>query len=89
MNKNEIVLFETEDNEIRLEVPVTEENVWLNRQQMAELFDRDIKTIGKHINSALQEELDFSTVAKFATVQNEGGRKVTREIDSTYCKAMQ
>ena len=43
MNKNEIVLFETEDNEIRLEVPVTEENVWLNRQQMAELFDRDIK----------------------------------------------
>ena len=81
MNKNEIVLFETEDNEIRLEVPVTEENVWLNRQQMAELFDRDIKTIGKHINSALQEELDFSTVAKFATVQNEGGRKVTRKIE--------
>ena len=81
MNKNEIVLFETEDNEIRLEVPVTEENVWLNRQQMAEQFDRDIKTIGKHINSALQEELDFSTVAKFATVQNEGGRKVTRKIE--------
>ena len=81
MNKNEIVLFETEDNEIRLEVPVTEENVWLNRQQMAELFDRDIKTIGKHINNALQEELDFSTVAKFATVQNEGGRKVTRKIE--------
>ena len=81
MNKNEIVLFETEDNEIRLEVPITEENVWLNRQQMAELFDRDIKTIGKHINNALQEELDFSTVAKFATVQNEGGRKVTRKIE--------
>lgn len=81
MNKNEIVLFETEDNEVRLEVPVNEENVWLNRQQMAELFDRDIKTIGKHINNALHEELDFSTVAKFATVQNEGGRKVIREIE--------
>ena len=81
MNKNEIVLFETEDNEIKLEVPVNEETVWLNRQQMAELFDRDIKTIGKHINNALNEELDFSTVAKFATVQNEGGRKVTREIE--------
>ena len=81
MNKNEIVLFETEDNEIKLEVPVNEETVWLNRQQMAELFDRDIKTIGKHINNALHEELDFSTVAKFATVQNEGGRKVTREIE--------
>ena len=81
MNKNEIVLFETEDNEIKLEVPVNEETVWLNRQQMAELFDRDIKTIGKHIKNALHEELDFSTVAKFATVQNEGGRKVTREIE--------
>ena len=81
MNKNEIVLFETEDNEIKLEVPVNEETVWLNRQQMAELFDRDIKTIGKHINNALNEELDFSTVAKFATVQNEGGRKVTRKIE--------
>ena len=81
MNKNEIVLFETEDNDIKLEVPVNEETVWLNRQQMAELFDRDIKTIGKHINNALHEELDFSTVAKFATVQNEGGRKVTREIE--------
>ena len=39
---------------------------------MAELFDRDIKTIGKHIGNALKEELDHSTVAKFATVQNEG-----------------
>ena len=37
---------------------------------MADLFDRDVKTIGKHINNALMEELDYSTVAKFATVQN-------------------
>jgi hypothetical protein len=45
------------------------ENVWLNRQQIAILFDRDIKTIGKHINNALKEELaEFSTVANFATV---------------------
>ena len=48
---------------------------------MAELFDRDIKTIGKHINNALREELDNSTVAKFATVQNEGGREVERFIE--------
>ena len=48
---------------------------------MAELFDRDIKTIGKHINNALKEELDNSTVAKFATVQNEGGREVERLIE--------
>ena len=70
MKKNEIVLFETEDNEVKLEVPVNGETVWLSRQQMAELFDRDVKTIGKHINNALLEELDDSTVANFATVQN-------------------
>lgn len=80
MNKNEIVLFETEDNKIKLEVPVNGETVWLSRQQMAKLFDRDVKTIGKHINNALQEELDDSTVANFATVQTEGDREVTRDI---------
>ena len=80
-NKNEIVLFETKDKEICLNVSVDGENVWLNRQQMAELFGRDVKTIGKHINNALKEELDNSTVAKFATVQNEGSRDVERNID--------
>lgn len=48
---------------------------------MAELFERDVKTIGKHINNALKEELDDSTIAKFATVQNEGSRKVERNIE--------
>ena len=74
MNKNEIVIFETEDKLITLPVAVDHETVWLNRNQMAELFDRDVKTIGKHINNALREELesDKATVAKFATVQNEG-----------------
>ena len=63
--KNEIVLFETKDQEIKLSVPVNKGNVWLNRQQMADLFDRDVKTIGKHINNALKEELDNSVVANF------------------------
>ena len=49
MNKNEIVIFETEDRSIVLPVTVKQDTVWLNRKQMAELFDRDIKTIGKHI----------------------------------------
>jgi prophage maintenance system killer protein len=80
-NNNEIVLFETEDKEVRLDVAVDGENVWLNRQQMAELFGRDVKTIGKHINNALKEELDNSTVAKFATVQLEGDREVERSIE--------
>ena len=80
--KTEIVLFETEDRMVSLPVEVTGETVWLNRNQMAELFDRDVKTIGKHINNALNEEVDAeSTVAKFATVQQEGNREVTREVE--------
>ena len=78
---NEIVLFETQDKEIKLSVPVDQETVWLNRNQMAELFERDVKTIGKHINNALKEELDDSTIAKFATVHNEGKREVERNIE--------
>ena len=70
--KNEIILFENQ--EIKLEVNLRDETVWLNRQQLAELFDRDIKTIGKHINNALNEELanDKSVVAKFATTAKDG-----------------
>ena len=71
-NINEIVLFETEDKAIKLSVPIVNETVWLNRNQMADLFGRDVKTIGKHIGNALKEELDSSTVAKIATVQTEG-----------------
>ena len=81
MKKNEIVIFETEDKLITIPVAVENETVWLNRNQMAELFDRDVKTIGKHINNALKEELayDEATVAKFATVQKEGEREVERQ----------
>lgn len=72
MEKREIVLFETEDKEITLSVPIEEETVWLNRNQMAELFGRDVKTIGKHINNALKEELDNSVIANFATTASDG-----------------
>lgn len=81
MEKREIVLFETDDKEVRLSVPIEDDTVWLNRGQMSELFDRDVKTIGKHINNALKEELDASTVAKFATVQQEGNRDVERNVE--------
>ena len=78
--KNEIILFE--DQGVQLEVNLKDDTVWLNREQLAKLFDRDIKTIGKHINNALKEELkDVPTVAKFATVQKEGNRNVTRNIE--------
>ena len=66
---NEIVIFTTEDGKVSLDVQMENETVWLSRNQIAELFDRDIKTIGKHINNALKEEVDISTVSKFATVK--------------------
>ena len=69
---SEIVLFETEDKEIKLLVPVENETVWLNRSQLADLFERDVKTIGKHINNALKEELSAAVVAKFATTAADG-----------------
>ena len=72
MNNREIVLFETADNSVVLPVHMTGDTVWLNRSQMAELFERDVKTIGKHINNALREEVDSSVVAKFATTASDG-----------------
>ena len=94
----EIVLYQPDEKtsmEVRLDA--THDTVWLNRQQMAELFERDVKTIGKHINNALREELaddsdvtnnatthketENPTVANFAIVQKEGERRVTRQID--------
>lgn len=80
-NQGEIVLYQP-DKEVKLEVRLENETVWLNRQQLAELFARDVKTIGKHVNNALKEELaDMATVAKFAIVQDEGGRTVTRQVE--------
>ena len=81
MEQGEIILYQP-DELVKLEVRLEDETVWLNRQQLAELFGRDIKTIGKHINNALTEELsDSATVAKFATVQLEGSRTVTRQVE--------
>ena len=65
-DQNEIVLYRP-DETLSLDVRVADETVWLNRQQMAELFDRDVKTIGKHIKNALSEEL--AVVAKNETTQ--------------------
>lgn len=70
--KNKLILFETADKEIKLNVPVNNDTVWLNRNQLAELFERDVKTIGKHIKNALKEELDDSVIAKFATTASDG-----------------
>ena len=72
VNTGEIILYQPDDF-LHLEVRLENEMVWLNRQQMAQLFDRDVKTIGKHINNALSEELqEISVVAKFATTAADG-----------------
>ena len=81
--ENEILFFETEDKQVKLPVNVENGSVWLNQNQIAKLFDRDIKTIGNYISTALKEELDNieSTVAEFATVQMEGNREVEQNVE--------
>lgn len=81
--ENEILFFETEDKQVKLPVNVENGSVWLNQNQIAKLFDRDIKTIGNYISTALKEELDNieSTVAELATVQMEGNREVERNVE--------
>jgi hypothetical protein len=80
--KNEIVLYRPNEMAEHIEVRLENDTVWLNRNQIALLFGRDVKTIGKHINNALKEELDgIPTVANFAIVHFEGNRKVTRSIE--------
>lgn len=69
---DEIIIYQP-DTTLTLDVRVENETVWLNRNQIALLFDRDVKTIGKHINNALKEELEgLSVVAKFATTARDG-----------------
>ena len=71
-DKGEIVVYQP-DEVTRLEVKVEDETVWLNRSQLALLFGRDVKTIGKHVNNALKEELrDIAVVANFATTAADG-----------------
>ena len=74
---NEIIKFVNGDLQLDVTVSPDNETIWSNRNQLAQLFDRDVKTIGKHINNALKEELSNEVVvAKFATVQTEGNRKI-------------
>jgi len=81
MEKGEVILYQP-DESTRLEVRLEEETVWLTRHQLAVLFNRDVKTIGKHINNALREELEgLSVVAKFATTAADGKRYNTEHYN--------
>lgn len=82
-NSQVVIYKDGEHADASIEVKVIDETVWLNRNQLADLFGRDIKTVGKHLNNVFKEgELDKgATVAKYATVQKEGDRDVTREVE--------
>lgn len=83
MKNDNIIIFKTEDNQIKVDVRFYDESVWLTIDQMAELFERNKSTISRHIKNVYEDKelLPESTVAKFATVQNEGGRRVERLMD--------
>lgn len=78
----EFLLYQTEDGRTRVEVRFAGETAWLSLGQMADLFQRDKSVISRHIKNVF-EELELSpsaTVAKYATVQREGDREITREM---------
>lgn len=83
MNNSNMIMYTTEDGLTRIEVTFDEDTVWLSLEQMAELFQRDKSTISRHIKNIFSEgELrQEATVAKFATVQTEGSRQVSRDIE--------
>ena len=82
MDKGQFLLYQTPDGDSQIEVKLQNDTVWLSLDQMAELFQRNKSTISRHIKNVLEDgELqEEATIANFATVQNEGTRKVERVI---------
>ena len=82
-NGSSIVLYTAEDGNTRLEVKLEQDTVWLNREQIAQLYERDYKTVAKHINNALKEELEGEpVVAKFATPKKYGRKEGVSQIQN-------
>ena len=83
MDKSGIIIYQTEDGQTKVDAIFSGETVWLSLNQMSDLFQRDKSTISRHIKNLFEEgELPKdSTVAKFATVQDEGSRSVARNVD--------
>ena len=83
MEEDKIIIYQTEDGQTQIDVRLEQEMIWLTRQQLADLYGRDYKTISKHINNALREELsDSVVVAKFANTTQHGaieGKTQTHE----------
>ncbi len=82
-NSSELLFYQTEDGQTRIEVRLEQETVWLSQKQMAELFQKDVRTISEHIRNIFDEgELqETATLRKFRIVQTEGARQIEREVD--------
>ncbi|MCL2844801.1 MAG: virulence RhuM family protein [Chitinivibrionia bacterium] len=82
-NKNEIIIYQSEDGQTKVEVLLNNDNVWLPLDKIAQIFGRDKSTVSRHIKNIFEDgELDKkATVANFATVQTEGTRQVMRDIE--------
>ena len=83
ISKNNFILYTTENGDVKLEVFLHNENLWLTQKKMGELFDVDVRTINEHIKNIYEncELEEFSTIRKFRIVQKEGKRNVERELD--------
>ncbi|MDD4996811.1 MAG: virulence RhuM family protein [Syntrophales bacterium] len=82
-HKGELILYQTEEGKTKIEVRLLDETVWLTQKLMAELFQKDVRTVNEHIANVYTEGelLPESTIRKFRIVQIEGARRVAREID--------
>lgn len=83
MNESNIRIYQSEDGNTEISVQLDNETVWLSLNQMVDLFERDKSVISRHINNIFKEKelLREATVAKYATVQKEGGRQIERNIE--------
>jgi hypothetical protein len=81
--KSDLILYQTEDGKTRIDVRLQDETVWLNQKLMAELFQKDVRTINEHIVNIYEEGelVPEATIRKFRIVQREGDRQVGRDID--------
>ena len=83
LTKGDLIIYEDENNKIEIEAFLYEETIWLPLNKIAELFEKDKSVISRHISNIFEEQelTKDSTVANFATVQIEGNRSVSRNID--------
>lgn len=79
--ESQIQIFQTPDGQVRLDVSLEQDTVWLNQRQMAELFDKDVRTVNEHIKNIYEEQevVKEATIRKSRIVQTEGGREVARQ----------